>query len=375
MATRKRALEVVRNEDDGEGKPSRRNRLNLFELAYQKIEELLVHCELKPGQFMTMLELQHITGFGRTPVHHAVNRLSADTLIIIRPRHGLHIAPIDLARERMLLALRRDMERFVVRLAADRASLSHRNQALHIERLLRERRATLTLDEFNSIDRRIDALVLEAAGEPFLVHTLRPLHTLYRRIGYIHHRFMPGQAELSGTIDRHLAILVAVAGRHVEDAVKASDALIDYMDEMFTGMEAGIDPRLLDCSIEPLLRRLKSGRDLAAQKVLKRGPKMSTMAMPQPTASEAAVRYLITNYSPKGNKVGWLMMASILVEAWDLYSIAFVLIFITRAVQSRSADAGPRRGRHAGRRPDRRAAGRLALRQDRPPGDVPGRRW
>ena len=60
---------------------------------------------------------------------------------------------------------------------------------------------------------------------------------------------------------------------------------------------------------------------------------MSTMAVPQPTASEAAVRYLITNYSPKGNKVGWLMMASILVEAWDLYSIAFVLIFIREQYQ------------------------------------------
>ena len=253
MARRKRVLEVVRSEGDREGRPSRRNRLNFFELAYQKIEELLVHCELKPGQFMTMLELQHITGFGRTPVHHAVNRLSADTLIIIRPRHGLHIAPIDLARERMLLALRRDMERFVIRLAADRASLSHRNQALHIERVLRERRARLTLDEFNSIDRRIDALVLDAAGEPFLVHTLRPLHTLYRRIGYIHHRFMPGQADLSGTIDHHLGILNAIANRRVEEAVKASDALIDYMGQMFTGMETGIDPRLLDCSIEPLL--------------------------------------------------------------------------------------------------------------------------
>jgi MFS family permease len=41
-----------------------------------------------------------------------------------------------------------------------------------------------------------------------------------------------------------------------------------------------------------------------------------------------AARYLITNYNPKGNKVGWLMMSSILVEAWDLYSIAFVLVFI-----------------------------------------------
>ncbi|MBR0758152.1 MFS transporter [Bradyrhizobium jicamae] len=55
---------------------------------------------------------------------------------------------------------------------------------------------------------------------------------------------------------------------------------------------------------------------------------MTTMAMPQQAAIDGAVRHLITNYSPKGNKVGWLMMASILVEAWDLYSIAFVLIFI-----------------------------------------------
>ena len=251
MVRRKRAPEAGRPE--GGGRPGRRNRVNFFELAYQKIEDLLVNCELKPGQFLTMLELQHLTGFGRTPVHHAVNTLAADTLIVIRPRHGLQIAPIDLARERMLLGLRRDMERFVIRLAADRASLSHRNQALHIERLLRERRETLTLDEFNSLDRRIDALILDAAGEPFLVHTMRPLHTLYRRIGFIHHRHMPGQQDLSGTIDRHLAILNAVAGHRVDDAVKASDALIDFMDSIFSGMEAGIDPCLLDCSIEPLL--------------------------------------------------------------------------------------------------------------------------
>jgi hypothetical protein len=45
-------------------------------------------------------------------------------------------------------------------------------------------------------------------------------------------------------------------------------------------------------------------------------------------AMDLAVSYLITNYNPKGNRIGWLMMASILVEAWDLYSIAFVLIFI-----------------------------------------------
>jgi len=52
------------------------------------------------------------------------------------------------------------------------------------------------------------------------------------------------------------------------------------------------------------------------------------MAMTQQSIMQGAVRHLLTNYSPKGNRVGWLMMSSILVEAWDLYSIAFVLVFI-----------------------------------------------
>ncbi len=111
----------------------RRNLVNFFELAYERIEILIVNCELKPGRFLAMQDLQAMTGFGRTPVHQAVNRLAADTLITVRPRHGVQIAPIDLARERMLLRLRRDIERFVIRLAAERASPTNSNQLLHLD--------------------------------------------------------------------------------------------------------------------------------------------------------------------------------------------------------------------------------------------------
>lgn len=55
---------------------------------------------------------------------------------------------------------------------------------------------------------------------------------------------------------------------------------------------------------------------------------MTTAVLPEQATIDKAVRYLIQNYTPKGRRAGWLMMASILVEAWDLYSIAFVLIFI-----------------------------------------------
>jgi len=53
-----------------------------------------------------------------------------------------------------------------------------------------------------------------------------------------------------------------------------------------------------------------------------------SIAMPHQSAMDGAVRHLVSNYNPKGNRIGWLMMSSILVEAWDLYSIAFVLVFI-----------------------------------------------
>jgi MFS family permease len=44
-----------------------------------------------------------------------------------------------------------------------------------------------------------------------------------------------------------------------------------------------------------------------------------------------AVRYLVDTYSPSGSRVGWLMIASIFIESWDLYSIAFVLTYISRS--------------------------------------------
>ena len=240
------------------GLPARQNRLNFVEQAYDRLEELLVSCALKPGRLLNMQELQLMTGFGRTPIHNAVNRLAADTLVVIRPRHGLQIAPIDLSRERMLLSLRRDIERFVVNLAIERASFAHRNQMLHLEHALRSQQGEITLEAFNLIDRRIDRLILAAAEEPFLEHTLRPLHTIFRRIGFIHHTLVQtdaafrGKTGLKGTIGHHLAILNAVANRHVARAMAASDALMDFVETMFDEMEAGIDPCLLDCSIEPL---------------------------------------------------------------------------------------------------------------------------
>jgi len=247
VARKTATLDVVQ-----EAAPPRRNQTNLVEQAYERLESLIIVCELKPGSVMSIQDLQRIAGSSRTPVHQAVNRLAADTLLTVQPRQGIRIAAIDLARERLLLQLRRDLERFVLTLAAERSAGTHRSQMTHVGRALRERRETMTIAEFNAFDRRIDKVLLLAAGEPFLEHTLRPLHTIFRRIGWIHHQHVGGEASLLGSIDCHIAVLDAVADRRVPEALEASDALISFVDGMFDAIEREVDPALLDCSLEPL---------------------------------------------------------------------------------------------------------------------------
>lgn len=86
---------------------------DLTSAAYERIEELFVSLQLQPGATLRTQDLQALTGLGRTPVHQAVRRLAAETLLEVRPRNGLRIAPVDLARQRRLSGLRRDMDRFV----------------------------------------------------------------------------------------------------------------------------------------------------------------------------------------------------------------------------------------------------------------------
>lgn len=228
----------------------RRSQVNQSDLAYERIEELLICCELKPGRFMATHDLQKLVGFGRTPVHQAVSRLAADTLVIVTPRHGIQIAPIDLTRERVLLGLRRDVERFVIRLATERSGASQRNQMLHIKRQLIEHGADMSIDQFNRVDQRIDRLFLAAANEPFIESTLRPLHTIFRRIGWVYHMKTPNNTNLQGTIDGHIAVIDAVINGQAQAAIAASDALMDFVEKMVDVLEREVAPAVLDCRLD-----------------------------------------------------------------------------------------------------------------------------
>lgn len=221
---------------------------SLAVVAYDRIEDLIVHCRVAPGAAITTNALQDLVALGRTPVHQAVRRLAAETLIRIRPRDGLEISPIDLQRDHRLLQLRREMDRFVAELATERLDANARNRLLRLGTIMRERRRSMDVHEFNIYDRQLDSILLDAAAEPFLDRTLRPLHTIFRRVGHVHLTHIGGNAGLAKTIDCHLAIVSAVVDRNTKAAKAASDTLIDWAESMFDSLEGNIDPRLLNAA-------------------------------------------------------------------------------------------------------------------------------
>jgi DNA-binding GntR family transcriptional regulator len=110
----------------------------------------------------------------------------------------------------------------------------------------------MTIGAFNRLDRRIDALLATASGEPFVETTLRPLHTIFRRVGWIYHNWVRPAEGLGRTITCHLAILDAVAAGDATQAVSASEQLIAFNTVMLDVIEADIDPALLDCNLATL---------------------------------------------------------------------------------------------------------------------------
>jgi len=72
--------------------------LSLSDQAYKALEELLVTAKLAPGSIWSEPTLSTLTGFGRSPIREALQRLTFDHLVVPLRRHGFRITEVQ-ARE------------------------------------------------------------------------------------------------------------------------------------------------------------------------------------------------------------------------------------------------------------------------------------
>jgi DNA-binding GntR family transcriptional regulator len=69
---------------------------SLSDRAYEKLFEMVVRCELEPGEWVTVAALRGVLHTGQTPIHQALVCLEADGFATPHKRRGWQITPLTL---------------------------------------------------------------------------------------------------------------------------------------------------------------------------------------------------------------------------------------------------------------------------------------
>lgn len=196
--------------------------------ARQRLEEMIVTLELKPGTIWSETELSERLAIGRTPVREALKRLEAEHLVEIVPRNGARITEIDVMQQLLMLEMRRELERLIARSAARRADAGERRTCLDIARHFE---GMQDIDVMDFLRYHYDAkrFLTACARNPFAASAIVPCHAMSRRFYYLHHRVMH---DVPVAANLHASIFEAVALGDEARAAAASDRLMDYAEEL-----------------------------------------------------------------------------------------------------------------------------------------------
>jgi DNA-binding GntR family transcriptional regulator len=198
----------------------------LTERAYRELEERIVTLQLKPGEFLSEYALADSLKIGRTPIREALQRLSREDLVTILPRKGILVAETDPRKQLLVLEVRREIERLLCRLAAERATDAERQRFNEIASSMD--RAAKTNDDmmFMRLDRELNLLIAEAAQNDYASRAMRFLQGHSRRFWYLHYK---QAADLPLCARLHATQARAIASGDAKAAAAACDRLIDYV--------------------------------------------------------------------------------------------------------------------------------------------------
>ncbi len=203
---------------------------SLTERAYRAIEEQIVTLVRDPGEVLSENALALSLGIGRTPVREALQQLAREGLIVVLPRRGIMVSEIDVRQQLELLRVRRVVERLMAELCARRALATEREAFTRIEQGMRKASERDDDKRFMRLDQELNGLISSCCRNEFAQRAMGLMSGLSRRFWYMHYR---EAADLALCASLHADLAAGIASGKVDEAVRATDALLDYT-ESFT---------------------------------------------------------------------------------------------------------------------------------------------
>lgn len=103
-------------------KTQRKPRLNLGQIAYNEIKEMILTGELEPGERIILDTLSRNLNLSVTPIRDALNKLEQEDLVVITPRTSHSVVKIDVKGATDIIELRLTLEMYALQSAGERIS-------------------------------------------------------------------------------------------------------------------------------------------------------------------------------------------------------------------------------------------------------------
>jgi DNA-binding GntR family transcriptional regulator len=208
------------------GATSRRRlpRPSLRDAAYEAIKLRIITCKFKPGECINEASVSELLGYGRTPVHQALDRLMLEEMVEVIPRKGVIVKPVILHDVMQMIDVRMVNETHCARLAAARADDTHIKALTSVLSRARQAISGRNVHAMMLLDREFHLQLAVASKNFELAEVLRKLNERSLRFWFIsfntsdHHRSFQEQ---------HEAIFAAVRDRDTDGAESAMRAHID----------------------------------------------------------------------------------------------------------------------------------------------------
>ncbi len=192
------------------------------------LEERIVTLELPPGSVWSEFQLSEMVGIGRTPVREALQRLQTDHLVRILPRLGAQVTEINVTQQLLVLEVRRVLERLIAENAARRATPEERQQLLRMADTL-EGMGDSDVHKFLRFHYDIKRYIAACARNAFAASAIASAHAMSRRFYFLHYS---RAHDLPVAARHHTNVIRAVALGEESRASAASDALMDYVEQL-----------------------------------------------------------------------------------------------------------------------------------------------
>ena len=191
------------------------------EQAYARLKESVTTLTYKPGEYLNTANLMQELGLGRTPINHALHRLSNEGLVQIIPRKGVMVSPLSIDDALELIDVRMANESLCARLAAAKITEAELHQLKSLAREFDDAVNRRNMAQVINSDRLFHEQIALAARNQILTEILKVLHARSQRFWAIS---LSTEGHLKEVKAEHQSIIEALAKADADAANAAVEA-------------------------------------------------------------------------------------------------------------------------------------------------------